>query len=49
MSLETDGYVPENNEFFMNPKQLEYFKSKLIGWRDQILKDYSETITDLQD
>ena len=49
MSQEVDGYVPENNENFMNPKQLEYFKSKLISWRDQILKDCSETITDLQD
>ena len=33
----------------MSPKQLEYFKSKLVSWRDQILKDCSETITDLQD
>ncbi len=49
MSQEADGYVPENNESFMSPKQLEYFKSKLISWRDQILKDCSETITDLQD
>lgn len=49
MSQEVDGYIPEDNETFMNPKQLEYFKSKLISWRDQILKDCSETITDLQD
>lgn len=49
MSQEVDGYIPEDNETFMSPKQLEYFKSKLISWRDQILKDCSETITDLQD
>lgn len=49
MSQEVDGYVPENSETFMNPKQVEYFKNKLISWRDQILKDCSETITDLQD
>ncbi len=49
MSQEVDGYLPEDSETFMNPKQLEYFKSKLISWRDQILKDCSETITDLQD
>ena len=49
MSEEVDSYLPEDSETFMNPKQLEYFKSKLISWRDQILKDCSETITDLQD
>ena len=49
MSQEVDGYLPEDSETFMNPKQLEYFKIKLISWRDQILKDCSETITDLQD
>ena len=49
MSQEADSYIPENNENFMSPKQLEYFKSKLVSWRDQILKDCSETITDLQD
>jgi DnaK suppressor protein len=49
MSQKVDGYIPEDNENFMSPKQLEYFKSKLISWRDQILKDCSETITDLQD
>ena len=49
MSQEADDYVPDNNESFMNTKQLEYFKNKLISWRDQILKECSETITDLQD
>ena len=49
MSQEVNSYLPEDSETFMNPKQLEYFKSKLISWRDQILKDCSETITDLQD
>ena len=49
MNQEINGYLPEDNETFMNSKQLEYFKTKLISWRDQILKDCSETITDLQD
>ena len=49
MNQEINGYLPEDNETFMNPNQLEYFKTKLISWRDQILKDCSETITDLQD
>lgn len=51
MSPEVEGeeYVPSKDETFMNPKQLEYFKEKLISWRDQILKDCSETINNLQD
>lgn len=50
MSQEIEGYTPNNDsETFMNPKQLEYFKEKLINWRDQILRECSDTITDLQD
>jgi DnaK suppressor protein len=55
MSQKTDemkldsSYVPSFSEPFMNPKQLEYFKIKLMNWRDQILKECSETITDMQD
>lgn len=43
-----DSILDETNEF-MNSEQLEYFRNKLISWRDQILKECSETINDLQD
>ncbi len=50
MSQKPDECSPlEDSETFMNPKQLEYFKVKLINWRDQILRECSDTITDLQD
>ncbi len=49
MSQEVDVYTPGHEETFMNPKQQEYFKNKLISWRDQILRDCSDTITNLQD
>lgn len=49
MSKENISSVLDDSEIFMNPKQLEYFKSKLISWRDQILRECSDTITDLQD
>jgi DnaK suppressor protein len=49
MDQEVENCALEDSETFMNPKQLEYFKNKLINWRDQILKECSETITDLQD
>jgi DnaK suppressor protein len=44
-----NNYIPNNEEPFMNTKQVEYFKEKLINWRDQIIKECSETITDMQD
>lgn len=51
LSTETveNNYIPNNEEPFMNTKQVEYFKEKLINWRDQIIKECSETITDMQD
>lgn len=49
MNQEVENCALEDSETFMNPKQLECFKNKLINWRDQILKECSETITDLQD
>lgn len=44
-----DNYVPSASEPFMNQKQIEYFKKKLISWRDEILKECNETISDMQD
>lgn len=41
-------YRPSDDEEFMNTSQKEYFKQKLISWRDQLLKESSETITNLQ-
>jgi DnaK suppressor protein len=46
---ESNSYTPQANEDFMSPQQLEYFKGKLINWRDQILQDCSETMTDMLD
>jgi DnaK suppressor protein len=49
MSKEKVESPLDDVDAFMNPKQLEYFKTKLINWRDQILRECSDTITDLQD
>ena len=32
----------------MNPKQLEYFKQKLLNWKDDILRESRETVSHLQ-
>ena len=41
-------YRPSEDESFMNCRQIEYFKDKLIAWKDDILKESRETLTNLQ-
>lgn len=43
-----DNYRPSAQEPFMNPVQKEYFRKKLLRWREEILKDSQETIRTLQ-
>ncbi len=43
------NYSPGEREPFMNPKQREYFRRKLLEWRDDILKETQETILHLQE
>ena len=42
-------YRPKEKEPFMNPKQLEYFRRKLINWRGELLKESEETLESLQE
>ena len=42
-----EGYRPSEDEEFMNPMQLAYFRQKLENWRAELLAEASETITDL--
>jgi DnaK suppressor protein len=37
-------YKPGNDEEFMNPTMLEYFRQKLIAWREELIKGSSDTI-----
>jgi DnaK suppressor protein len=43
-----DGYTPSDSEPFMNERQKEYFRRKLIGWREAILAESKETLAALQ-
>lgn len=43
------GYVPTVDEKFMNRKHLEYFRRKLLAWREEIMKDSQETLQHLQE
>ena len=42
-------YRPTKKEPFMNPKQQEYFRRKLINWRAELLKESEETLESLQE
>jgi DnaK suppressor protein len=46
--LAEDAYRPTEDEEFMNERQLEYFKQKLLNWKEDILRESRETLTHLQ-
>ena len=46
--LPTD-YRPSEDEEFMGPLQVEYFRQKLLRWRSELLADSSETLRHLQE
>lgn len=41
-------YRPSEDEEFMNPRQLEFFRQKLLAWRSELLEESTETLTSLQ-
>lgn len=43
-----EGYVPDETEPFMNDRQREYFRKKLLNWKKDILREAQETIEALQ-
>lgn len=43
-----DTYRPSDDEPFMNERQRDYFKRKLIRWREDILRESRETLVALQ-
>jgi DnaK suppressor protein len=43
------GYRPAENEPFMNPRQQEYFRNKLLAWKQSILEESRGTIEDMQE
>ena len=44
-----EDYRPAEDEPFMNARQVEYFRRKLLAWRDDLLEDSRDTIEGLQD
>ena len=42
------NYKPTDDEPFMNERQKAYFRSKLVNWKNDILKEARETLEALQ-
>jgi DnaK suppressor protein len=47
-STMTKEYRPSEDEPFMNERQLDYFRRKLIAWKEEILEESRSTIATLQ-
>jgi DnaK suppressor protein len=43
------NYRPSEDEEFMSPLQLEYFRQKLLRWRAELLAESSETLQHLKE
>ena len=44
-----DGaYKPSEDEAFMSERQRDYFRRKLLAWKDDILRESRETLVALQ-
>jgi DnaK suppressor protein len=44
-----ENYAPAEDEPFMNDRQLEYFRRKLLNWKAELLAGSRDTIEGLQD
>ena len=42
------GYKPSEDETFMSERQRDYFRRKLLAWRDDLLRESRETLVALQ-
>ena len=42
------NYKPTQKEKFMNAKMKEYFRQKLLNWKNELLRESSQTLTNLQ-
>ena len=48
MTKISKNYKPTEKEKFMSAKMKEYFRLKLIDWKNELLKESSQTLANLQ-
>ena len=44
-----EGYRPSETEPFMNPMMQEYFRQKLLRWKEELLNESNQTLQSLQE
>lgn len=44
-----EKYKPTDKEEYMNEKQVEYFRRRLVQWQEELIIESQETISNLQD
>lgn len=44
-----EGYRPSADEPYMNPHQLEYFRQKLVDWRQSLVEESRQTLDHLRE
>ena len=44
-----DDYTPAEDEPFMNEKQTEYFRRKLLNWKAELMDDSRDTVASMKD
>lgn len=49
MLAKAKAYRPSDKEPFMNDRQKDYFRTRLLTWREDILKEAKETLLHLQE
>jgi DnaK suppressor protein len=49
MVAKTKSYKPTDKEPFMNERQRDYFRARLMTWKEDILKEAKETLLHLQE
>jgi DnaK suppressor protein len=48
LASDSKNYRPSDKEPFMNERQREYFRKKLLDWKEEILREAKETLAHLQ-
>ena len=48
MTKLSKNYKPTQKEKFMNAKMKEYFRQKLVSWKNELLRESSQTLNNLQ-
>ena len=43
------NYIPSENEDYMSPMQLAYFRQRLVQWKEDLQKEFAETVSLLRE